>query len=114
MTPEEIAALKAGDKITLEVGEVGKPGRARDGIWLLLAAGFETTFFTREELAHATLTPAPEPPLAVGDEVMLDGKRWEVAALPRVRIDGREWVSLWRDDSGFGNALVSSCTRVQS
>lgn len=110
MTPEEIAALKAGDELTFKVEKVA--GRIGDGVGVCFTGSRTRYFFALEELAHVTRTPAPEPPLAIGEPVMFDGERWEVEAPPR-RSKGGPKVVLWRESCGYRTALASQCTRVQ-
>ena len=113
MTEQEIAAIKAGDKITLDVEEVVYfAATAVDVRFKGAGKSGCVNGLQHSILTHATLTPAPEPPLAVGDVVESGGLRWEVAAPPRVSEDGYEWVALWRDDNGMSPAFVGACVRV--
>lgn len=105
MTPEEIAALKAGDKITVEVEEVGRDN-ARGAT--VAFAGGNFYYLSPSVLAHATLTKAPPRPLEVGEPVMWNGWRWTVVAPP---LEGE--LVLSRDDTGYRIVPASSCARVQ-
>lgn len=113
MTPEEIAGIEPGDELAFKVEKVQPLESGGVIVTFEGANGLgDNSYLTPSVLAHATLTPAPEP-LAVGETVMWKGKRWEVVEPPRTRDDGQDEVTLWNRRSGYDCAIASKCTRVQ-